>query len=274
MEEYRTNRTEIHFGLVTASDRPEMYGCEMPAAAARTAALPAPLPAPLRAPGSRRMPRIPPALSAEPTSVRQRTLSVPIPPLLVGLAEQPPAAAVPPHMCALQALLHRSGLPPQRPPVALGRCEVVLELNHQLMCNITREVGLVRTMPRGIPLWPLLVCLLTFCFRPVGADHAPHLRRDRAQPQPNQRMSARNGLTPPTSAPGLGSPLPHLRRDRAQPRPNQRMSARWFGFLQISFPIIVEVPMPQLNAVNLMLTCTNGYVGGRQVSYRTRRCEH
>jgi hypothetical protein len=45
------------------------------------------------------------------------------------------------------------------------------------------------------------------------------------------------------------------------------MSARWFGFLQISFPIIVEAPMRQLNAVNLMLTCTNGYVGGRQVSY-------
>jgi hypothetical protein len=42
----------------------------------------------------------------------------------------------------------------------------------------------------------------------------PHLRRDWARPS---HICAGTGLPPPTSAPGLGSPLPHLRRDWARP---------------------------------------------------------
>ncbi len=42
----------------------------------------------------------------------------------------------------------------------------------------------------------------------------PHLRRDWAHPC---HICAATGLTPATSAPGLGSPLPHLRRDWAHP---------------------------------------------------------
>ncbi len=38
----------------------------------------------------------------------------------------------------------------------------------------------------------------------------PHLRRDWAHPS---HICAGTGLTPSTSAPGLGSPLPHLHRD-------------------------------------------------------------
>ena len=42
----------------------------------------------------------------------------------------------------------------------------------------------------------------------------PHLHRDWANPC---HICAGNGLTPATSAPGLGEPLPHLRRDWAHP---------------------------------------------------------
>jgi hypothetical protein len=42
----------------------------------------------------------------------------------------------------------------------------------------------------------------------------PHLCRDWAHPC---HICAGTGLAPPTSAPGLGSPLPHLRRDWAHP---------------------------------------------------------
>ncbi len=44
-------------------------------------------------------------------------------------------------------------------------------------------------------------------------DWTPHLRRDWAHPS---HIYAGTGLTPATSAPGLGSPLPHLRRDLSQ----------------------------------------------------------
>ncbi len=43
---------------------------------------------------------------------------------------------------------------------------------------------------------------------------APHLDRDWARPC---HICARTGLTPSTSAPGLGSPRPHLHRDWAHP---------------------------------------------------------
>ncbi len=49
----------------------------------------------------------------------------------------------------------------------------------------------------------------------VAANPRPHLRRDWAHPA---HICAGTGLTPPTSAPGLGSPRPHLRRDRATAR--------------------------------------------------------
>ena len=40
----------------------------------------------------------------------------------------------------------------------------------------------------------------------------------KARPRlPCRRICAGTGLTPATSAPGLGSPLPHLRRDWAHP---------------------------------------------------------
>ena len=42
----------------------------------------------------------------------------------------------------------------------------------------------------------------------------PHLRQDWAHPS---HICAGTGLTAPTSAPGLGSPLPHLRQDWAHP---------------------------------------------------------
>ncbi len=54
----------------------------------------------------------------------------------------------------------------------------------------------------------------------------PHLRRDCAHPCHN---CTGTGLTPATSAPGLGSPLPHLRRNPAHrllnPMPRRRRSA-------------------------------------------------
>ena len=52
-------------------------------------------------------------------------------------------------------------------------------------------------------------CTAVLCCIPAQRA-MPHLCRDRAHPC---RICARTGLTPPTSAPGLGSPRPHLRRD-------------------------------------------------------------
>ncbi len=50
---------------------------------------------------------------------------------------------------------------------------------------------------------------LVFEYHPL-----PHLHRDWAR---LSHICTGTGLTPPTSAPGLGSPLPHLHRDRAHP---------------------------------------------------------
>ena len=61
-----------------------------------------------------------------------------------------------------------------------------------------------------------LVCSLGGCLgshEALGAS-SPHLRQDWAHPA---RICTGTGLTPPTSVPGLSSPLPHLRRDWAHP---------------------------------------------------------
>jgi hypothetical protein len=53
-------------------------------------------------------------------------------------------------------------------------------------------------------------------------DWAPTLPHMHRSGLPSCRICAGLGLTPPTSAPGLGSPRPHLRRDWAHPRPKLR----------------------------------------------------
>jgi hypothetical protein len=54
----------------------------------------------------------------------------------------------------------------------------------------------------------------SYTLRGQVLTHRPHLHRDRACPC---HICTETGLTPPTSAPGLGSPLPHLHRDWACP---------------------------------------------------------
>jgi hypothetical protein len=49
---------------------------------------------------------------------------------------------------------------------------------------------------------------------PDATPTRPHLQRDWAHPS---HICTGTGLTPPTSATGLGSPLPHLQRDWAHP---------------------------------------------------------
>jgi hypothetical protein len=64
--------------------------------------------------------------------------------------------------------------------------------------------------------------------RRIAHADAVEQRRDRSCTAPHRAQCAEEeeegaavGLTPPTSAPGLGSPRPHLRRDWARPRHNR-----------------------------------------------------
>ena len=140
----------------------------------------------------------------------------------------PHAVAGHPHAHGPHACAERGGKPPLRPP-PIRRCTNVGDARSPAVAAAThrRRPHSVIESTSATPLWDRDASadgerhakVPTACARPGQPGVAlrmPHLRRGWARPC---HICTGTGLTPPTSALGLGSPRPHLHRGWAHPYP-------------------------------------------------------